>query len=68
MTDDYVYAGSQEGGPARSALPDHCAGLVLRWRRRGDSWEGLVRRTVDGHVRTEWLLAMELAPGRAVQQ
>ncbi len=37
--------------------------VVLRWRRRGAVWEGLVSREVDGRATTEWLPALVL-PGR----
>ena len=36
---------------------------VLRWRRQGDRWEGLVsRELVDGTLVTEWLAALVFSP------
>lgn len=35
---------------------------VLSWRRRGDVWEGLVSRDVDGELLVEWLPALVLRP------
>lgn len=42
--------------------PEPGAGLVLKWRRRGDIWEGLVTREVDGKVTTAWEPALMMAP------
>ena len=40
-------------------------GLVLKWRRRGDRWEGLVTHMVDGKPTTEWLPALVLSAAAA---
>ena len=38
-------------------------GVVLKWRRSGAAWEGLVsRETADGKILTEWLPAVVLFP------
>lgn len=35
---------------------------VVKWRRRGDNLEGLVRREVGGDVELEWVPALRLPP------
>jgi hypothetical protein len=43
--------------------PDHSvAGDVVKWRRRGDTWEALMTHEVDGKIVTEWLPALKLTP------
>lgn len=63
MTGDDVFSGVCEVSvelPSRSGAE---TGLVLRWRRRGATWEGLVsRETADGRLVTEWLPALVLVP------
>jgi hypothetical protein len=42
--------------------PDHVVvGDILKWRRRGDTWEALITHEVDGETITEWLPALVLA-------
>jgi hypothetical protein len=41
--------------------PDGVEGRVIRWRCRGDVWEGLVSHGVGGKTITEWLPALVLA-------
>jgi len=43
-------------------MDDEEEGLILRWRRRGAVWEGLVSHEVDGRVITEWVPALVLPP------
>jgi hypothetical protein len=59
MADQHVFAGVHEV----AAIPGDVdyAGLVVRWRRRGDVWEALVTHEVDGRITTEWLPALVLA-------
>ena len=46
----------------RPATPEPSPGVVLQWRRRGDVWEGLVPREVDGKIITAWEPALMMAP------
>ena len=46
-----------------STRSDVDAGLVLKWRRRGDTLEGLLcRERADGMLLTEWLPALVFQP------
>ena len=39
-----------------------CEGLVVKWRRRDDCWEGLVTHEVAGKITTQWVPALMLEP------
>ncbi len=43
-------------------MPGPSPGLVVKWRQRGEIWEGLVTREVDGKIITGWLPAVMLQP------
>lgn len=62
MTSEDIYSCADDG--ATGAVDDavEASGLVIKWRRRGVRWEGLVSHEVDGKVTTEWLPALPLAP------
>lgn len=59
MTDQSVHPSARE---VEIDAPDQREGIVLKWRRRGDWFEGLVTHEVDGKIVTEWLPALELKP------
>lgn len=63
MTGEDVFSGVCEVVVALPSCSEGEVGLVLKWRRRGDTWEGLVsRETADGRLRTEWLPVLVLTP------
>ena len=63
MNGDEIFCGVCEVAVEFPSATRAEAGLVLKWRRRGDVWEGLVsRETADGRLVTEWLPALVLAP------
>ena len=63
MTGDEVFSGVCEVAVELPSSSGAEAGLVLKWRRRGDTWEGLVsRETADGRLVTEWLPALVFVP------
>lgn len=61
MADQDIFTGVHEVTVDRIDHVDN-EGLVMRWRRRGDVWEGLVSHEVDGKITTEWLPALVLTP------
>ena len=62
MSDETMFTGTHEVAVEPPGAMQTDQGLVLKWRRRGDLWEGLVTREVDGKVATEWLPALVLNP------
>lgn len=62
MSDQDIFSGVREVTVEPPEYADAMPGVVVKWRRRGDVWEGLVSREVDGKVTTEWLPALLLNP------
>ncbi|WP_146207207.1 hypothetical protein [Nocardioides silvaticus] len=57
------FSGVHEVGVRLPSRAEVEVGIVLKWRRRGDIWEGLVaRETADGTLLTEWLPALVFTP------
>lgn len=62
MSDDGNFRELQEGDPDVGPDAGCRSGVVLKWRRRGDMFEGLVSREVNGRVVTAWIPAMRMSP------
>lgn len=62
MSKDPALFGVDEVRFTLNGSTDEVDGLVVKWRRRGDILEGLVRSDVDGKLVTQWLPALAFAP------
>ncbi len=63
MADEDAFDGVHEVSIGPPSAGDSEKGVVLKWRRRGAVWEGLVsRETADGKMLTEWLPAVVFFP------
>ena len=62
MSDDEVFTRVYDAEIEAPMDDEEEEGLILRWRRRGAVWEGLVSHEVDGRVITEWVPALVLPP------
>jgi hypothetical protein len=62
MPDQGPFSGVHEVTLTLPAYPQPTPGLVVKWRRRGAIWEGLVTHEVDGKAITTWVPALLMQP------
>jgi hypothetical protein len=67
MSDQGVFSGVHEVTLTLPDSPEPSPGLVVKWRQRGQIWEGLVTREVDGKIITGWLPAVMLQPAASAE-
>ena len=50
MSDQDIFSGVHAVTLTLPDMPGPSPGLVVKWRQRGEIWEGLVTREVDGKI------------------